>query len=457
MLFVEPTAGSGIDADEWSVLKKSNTGNERAATSVLKSEKGLVRLLAWTAINQIFNPRFSRLKFQTGYSRINQSAVAELISRIANLFFGTLSQLKNEYYLKKPFNMVNMIIINFGLENIDIIQTIHHIYQTSWGESYIDEYGAAEDLVSILETIIKEGHISRRKFDEYCVIVTPEPFKKHYKDIEQIFRETYEFIMQKDKRFSFRFIARLVGKYVMVTRDGEAVLINSDADIVKALTRTSLNPRQSISYSFHPSDTRLQILDAVYKMRKKNSITAVSEETGEYVLIYVVNERDNLFTFIKPKKFKDEAIIFLYDFCQNVVTRANSLDTLHRINQGIQLYQIAVDRFGKFSCENRNQWIEQVYLVKSKSKRAIAARVSKKTGDEAEYSITVQGSENSDFMPLKLLPGYVDKIVKTDSLVCGAIHDVVFAGMEEQDIQRGTTPYFFEKYRLELLIDKIIK
>ena len=457
MLYIEPAAGSGIDADEWSVLKKGKAGEETATSSVLKTEKGLVRVLAWTAINQIFNPQFSRLKFQTGYSRINQNMVVELVGGIANLFSGTLSKLKNEYYLKPPFNMVNMIIINFGLENTDAIQTIHHIYQTSWGESYIDEYGTAGDLVSILETIIKEGLIACRKFDEYCVIVTPEPYKKHYKDIEQIFKEGYEFIIQKDKRFTFRLVARLGGKYIMVTRDGDSVSLHSDADIVKAMTRISLNPRPIISYSFYSSDTRLQILDAVYKMRKKNSITAVFEETGEYVLIYVVNERDNIFAFIKPKRFKDEAIIFLYEFCQNVVRRANSLDTLHSINQGIQLYQIAVDRFGKFSCDNRNQWIEQVYLVKSKSKRAIAALMKKNEAGEAEYSIAIQGSKSSEPMPLKLIPGYLNKIASTDASVSGAIHDIVFAGMEESEVHLGTTPYFFEKYRLEIIIDKIIK
>jgi adenylate cyclase class 1 len=457
MLYVEPATGSGIDSDEWSVLKKASSGEERAASSVLKTDKGLVRVLAWTAINQIFNPRFSRLKFQTGYSRINQNVVVELIGRIANLFFGTQSKLKNEYYLKKPFNMVNMIIINFGLENTEVIQTIHHIYQTSWGESYIDEYRSAEDLVSILETIIKEGIISRQKFDEYCVIVTPEPYKKHYKDIELIFKEAYEFIIQHDKRFSFRFVARLGGKYVMVTRDGDAVSLQSDADIVKAMTRISLNSRPIISYSFYSSDTRLQILDAVYKMRKKNSITAVFEETGEYLLMYVVNERDNIFTFIKPKKFKEEAVIFLYEFCQNAVRRANSLDSVHRINEGVQLYQIAVDRFGKFSCENRNQWIEQIYLPKSKSKRAIAALVKKSPSGETEYSIAFQGSKSSDSMPLKRIPGYLDAIARSDASVSGAIHDIVFSGMEESDIHLGTTPYFSEKYRLEIIIDKIIK
>jgi adenylate cyclase class 1 len=457
MLYVEPAAGSGINADEWSVLKKGGSGEDRAPSSVLKTDKGLVKVLAWTAINQIFNPQFSRLKFQTGYSRINQNVVVELIGRIANLFFGTQAKLKNEFYLQKPFNMVNMIIINFGLENTEAIQTIHHIYQTSWGESYIDEYGSAEDLVSILETILKEAVISRQRFDEYCVIVAPEPYKKHYKDIEQIFKEAYEFIIQDDKRFSFRFVTRLGGKYVMVTRDGNAVSLQSDVDIVKSMTRISLNPRPIISYSFYPSDTRLQILDAVYKMRKKNSITVVFEETGEYLLVYVVNERDNIFTFIKPKKFKDEAVIFLYEFCQNVVRRANSLDTVHRINQGVQVYQVAVDRFGKFSCENRNQWIEQVYLVKSKSKRPIAALVKKNPSGEAEYSIAIQGSKSSEAMPLKLIPGHLDAVARTDASVSGAIHDIVFSGMEESDIHLGTTPYFLEKYRLEIIIDKIIK
>ncbi len=467
VLNMEPSAGSGDEAGEWnlisrfnnnlSTIKKSKVGDETASTVLLRSEKGLVRLLAWTAINQIYDPKFSRLKIQAGNKRINQNTVADLLGRIASLFSGTHSKLKNEHYLRPPFNMANMIIINFGLENAETIQTIHHIYQTSWGESYIDEYARADDLVSILGTIVKEGAMSRQKFDDYCVIVSSEPFKKPFRDIEQIFRDAYEFIIQREKRIAYRFFARLGGIYVAVTREGDAVAITSDTDIVKALMRMSLNPRHAIAYSFHPSDPRLLILDAMYKMRKKNSITIVYEESGEYVLLYVINERDNLFTFIRQKKVRDEVIMFLYDFCQNIAARISADESVPRINQGIQLFQIVIDRSGRLSFENKSRWIQELYLVKYKTKKALAVRVAKSDGGEVRYAVEAQGGTDQVFVPLNQVPGQVESIRRDNPSILIMVHDIMFGDMHEKEVQLGSAPYFLEKYRIELMIGKSVK
>ncbi len=50
---------------------------------------------------------------------------------------------------------------------------------------------------------------------------------------------------------------------------------------------------------------------------------------------------------------REEVIVFLVDFCNNVVNRINKLDSLHHVNQGLQLMQLTVDRFGKSAFENK--------------------------------------------------------------------------------------------------------
>jgi adenylate cyclase, class 1 len=457
VLYIEPTAGSGLDSDMWSLLKKVAGADEKTKPSVLKTEKGLIKLLAWTAINQIYNPRYSRLKFQAGISRVTPNAVAELIGRIAALFSGSLSKLKNEYYLKKAFNMVNMIIINFGIENTDVVQKVHHIYQTSWGESYIDEYANPESLVSILEKIVKEGMLTPQGFDDYCVIISPEPFKKHYKEIEQTFREAYQFLIGSDKRFSFRFVTRLGGMMVTASRDGDVISLSQDADITKGLTRISLNPRKRIVYSWYSSDPRLLLMDAIYKTRKKNYITAVFEEIGESLMVYVINERDNIFSFVKPLRMKEDVIVFMVDFCNNVINRINKLDSLHHVNQGLQLMQLTVDRFGKSSFENKSHWAEELYLVKYKTRKACCARVSRYKGPETLYAIARQGESTQSLVPLKGVPLQAEEIRKATGSAACVIQDVVFADQKEEDIQMGSTPYFVEKYRIELVMDKTLK
>jgi hypothetical protein len=244
---------------------------------------------------------------------------------------------------------------------------------------------------------------------------------------------------------------------VTATRDGDAVSFNHDADFIKTLTRISLNPRKQIVYSWYSSDPRLQLMDAIFKTRKKNYITAVFEENGESLLVYVINERDNIFTFIKPLKMRDDVIVFLFDFCNNVVNRINKLDSLHHVNQGLQLMQLTVDRFGKSAFENKSHWAEELYLVKFKTRRALCARVSKYTGPETMYALALQGETRQDLVPLKGVPAQAGEFRRSDGSVALAIQDVVFTDLKEDEIQLGSTPYFVEKFRIELMMDKALR
>ncbi|TFH41557.1 MAG: hypothetical protein E4G96_05260 [Chrysiogenales bacterium] len=426
-------------------------------STLLKTEKGLVRLLAWTAINRIFNSRFSRIKFQSGYSRINQNSVIELTGRISGFFPGGEVHLKNEYFLKPPFNIANMIIVNFGIENAEEVRTVHHLYQTSWGESYIDEYSAAEDLVSILGTIVSEGAISGRGFDESCMIVTPEPFKKHYKEIEQTFRDAYEFITKSGDRTALRCIVRLGNRIVTITRQGDQVSVGVDADFARCLTRISLHPLDDVVYSSFGSDPRLQALAEIFRIRKRNSITAVYEENGKRLFLHLVNERDNIFTFIKRSDEKENTLIFLLEFLKNVMRRMRGADGQRRINESIRILELAFDRFGKASFEDRTRRAEETYLVKFKSRKGVTARIARNTGTETRYAIAVQGGALSRCMSLKGVPGYLMSLRASDRSLIPMITDVEFIDVGAEVERLGSTHYLLEKYRIELMIDIIEK
>lgn len=67
-------------------------------------------------------------------------------------------------------------------------------------------------------------------------------------------------------------------------------------------------------------------------------------------------------------KMRDDVIVFLVDFCNNVINRINKLDNLHHVNQGLQLIPLhPLTRFGKSVFENKSHWAEELYLVKYKA------------------------------------------------------------------------------------------
>jgi adenylate cyclase, class 1 len=456
ILVIEPVPGSGLDDDEWNLLKRAKTSDDQFTSTVLKTEKGLVKLLAWTAINQIFNPKFSRLKFQSGYSRLNHNVVVEVIGRITNLFSDAQSKLKNDFYLRIPFNLINMIIINFGLENVDTVHSIHHIYQTSWGESYIDEYSNARDLVPILGALLREAVSVKQNFDDFCVIVTPEPFRKHYKEIEQIFREAYNFITGEERKCCTRFVAFLGGIYIAVTGDDTTVTMNTDTDSTNALLRISLNPRSEITYRFFPSDPRLQILETIFDSRKRNSITIVYEEGAENIIVYIINERGNLFTLVEPKQFIED-LIYLYAFCLNAIAKTNSSDRLPQLDERIKVLRLVINRFGEFSFENETRQIEENYILRYKRKKPLFAAISKYRGEETLYQIGTARDTDAEYLTLKRLPDRFEELSKADESICGFVADIFFVDQNEEDVLYGTTLYFLEKYRMELVINKIHK
>ncbi len=453
ILIIEPLPGSGIDNDEWNLSKRARSSEDQFTSTILKTEKGLVKLLAWTAINQIFNPKFSRLKFQSGYSRVNQNVVVELLGKIASLFSDSQSKLKNEYYLRAPFNIINMIIINFGLENVGTVRTIHHIFQTSWGESYIKEYADVRDLVTILGALLKEAINVNQTFDAFCMIISPEPFRKHYKEIELLFREAYNSISSADHKTPVRFVSSLGGIYITAFGGDGAITMNTDADIANALIRISLNPRKDILYHFFPSEPRLEILAAIYNSRKRNTITLVFEEDEENISVYIINERGNLFTQVKPKRFAED-FIYLYAFCLNIIAKTNESERLPQLDKKVRVLRLVINRFGEFSFENQTAQIEENYVLKYKKKSPLIAVISKYKNDETLYRIGNHDDPSSGYVPLKQVPDCFEELSKKDEAICGTVADISFSDQTDEDILWGSTPYFLEKYRIELVIDK---
>ena len=156
ILYIEPVS-QGIQEVEWTLFKRNLSQSDTFIRSTIKSEKSLLRLLIWLAINKIYDQAFTRLNIQSGYSRVNQNQVIELLNNITGFFTEERINIKNEFYLKPEFKLLNFIIINFNIEGVDEIKSVHHLYHTSWGESYLKEYDSEDDVYRILLEVLQDG------------------------------------------------------------------------------------------------------------------------------------------------------------------------------------------------------------------------------------------------------------------------------------------------------------
>ena len=452
ILYIEPLDKS-IDTQEWRLFKRNTETTERFTTTTLKTERKFIKLLVWTGINQIFNPSFSRMKIQSGYSRINQNLVVDLLTKISTLFSGKRIALKNEYFLNPSFNLVNMVIINFNLENHDRITEIYHIYRTSWGESYIDEYSSENDLIVILQKVLQDGLIQKRPFEEFISIDTPEPYKKMYRDIEKLFHDAYNFIVHGKRATSLRMIAQLANQFISINCDNNTMNIKAYKNYIQFLTANSLSPRNKIHYSLYSDDIHITVMKELYDTRKPKSLNIFYEIKGNTIFIYIINESGNIFTFLKQKDTLEESLIYIYSFCKNVIKQLNTREVKPVINETINFNKLNVDKFGKISITSESKKIEEVYLSKYSNTQSITVEIQMRKDGDSLYTIHTADNRHTKPVPLKQVPEAIKNpdFNKAKPLI---IDEITFQNISKQITEVGSSLYFLEKYKLDTVIEK---
>jgi adenylate cyclase, class 1 len=458
VLYIEPV-NQTVNNIEWRLYKRNVVKTDSFITTTLKTENNLLKLLVWTSLNQIYFPTFSRLNIQSGYTRINQQQVLSLLDQSSNFFKEERITLKNQYFMEPVFNLLNFIILNFDIENVEEIQTVHFLYHTSWGESYLKEYGSEENLISILYTVLKDGYRLKRNFEDYCTLNSPDPYKKPYKRIISLFKEAYSVIVENEKSFSARFIVTLQNKFVMITREGKKIDHEVYPNLVSLLTGITLKPKKQITFGFFSGDPAFASLSALNTFSEKNSIAIAYEEKGNFFITYVINETGNLFSFIKPVSMKEEFLIYLYDFCQNLFKRISKVfEQKNGKKNEIKINKIKTDKFGELTVSDETANIKGKLILISENKRGLSAAIEKR-GNETFYNIVYQDRTSSGFVSFKDLGKISAKLLldkKKGINVTSIVRDLVFSNSKDQSMM-GSTVYFLEKYKIESMIEKGMK
>ncbi len=458
VLYIEPV-NETVNNIEWRLYKRNVVKTDSFITTTLKTENNLLKLLVWTSLNQIYYPTFSRLNIQSGYTRINQQQVLSLLDQSSNFFTEERIVLKNKYFMEPVFNLLSFIILNFDLENTEEIQTVHFLYHTSWGESYLKEYRSEEDIINILFTVLKDGNRLKKNFEDYCTINTPDPYKKPYKRIISLFKEAYSAIVENKNFLSARFVAIVRNKFIMITRDGEKTELEVYPNFVSLLTAVTLKPKKQITYGFFSGDTAFTPLTALTSLAEKNSISAAYEEKGNLLIAYIINETGNVFSFIKPVTMKEEFLIYLYDFCQNLFKRiGKAFEQKNGRKNEVKINKIKTDKFGELTVSDETANIKGKLILVSENKRGLSAVIEKR-GNETFYNIIYQDRTSSGPVSFKDLGKISVRLIhdrKKGIAVTSVVRDIAFSGNKSQTVMESTA-YFWEKCKIESMIEKGMK
>jgi len=457
ILYIEPS-GQGLQESEWRLFKRVKNQKDEITSTTLRIEASLIRLLIWMTLNQIYDPVFSRLNIQSGYVRVNQTLVTELLNQVNTLFSGDRTHVKNEYFIKSSFSMLNLLAVNFNRDNADTIASVHHLYYTSWGESFLREYAAEEGILKVLQQVLSDGLVLGRPFDDYCTVSVPEPFKKIYKRVLTLFKEAYAAIVESSGGPGVRFISQFNDKIIMADREAGEVVIHVFSGLGKFFTTVSLKPRKELRCLFHSDEDSLVSQAALMKLHQDNSITALYEEKNDHMIISVVNEKNNVFLFVKHRRLKETSLCALYEFCKKTVAAVRARDRYSMLDENrIRIYAHNRDRIGKLSISDETREIETSYLTRYKGSHALSATVSRYMGEEPFYNIALPDGVSSGFMTLHEIYSVKERLPDMRTRGFGThplVRELVFNDLKSADLEWGSTPYLHEKYKIEFMLDK---
>ncbi len=454
IMYIEPIR-KGADIAEWRLYKSGN--EQRDKTITLKTEKSLIKLIAWTSINRLFDPVFSRIKIQSGYGQLNQNFMLTLLVKISEMY-SKGNNIKNEYYLKEPFNLINLIVTGFTDGSPNSKRSIFHIYKTSWGESYIEKYNDNSQIIKILEKVLTGGVISGKSFDDNCAIISDEESIRQFRDLNKFFVEAYQFITSAATGKSLRFVGKIDSNYIKITRTGKNIIFTTHDNAVKLLAAISLKPRKDMLMKFYGDDTWISLLDAVYNLKKENAPIVSYVIKGNHVLIFLINERGNLFTYIKSAQTKEDAIFSLLHFSKYSIKTINNLKILPSINDKCFVFKNEQDRFGKNTFSEESEVMEAKYFSKFKiDKKSVGLKVTIKGISQKDTVYEIMFTDGTTTGPISF--SMISTVLSTFKIkgaeIPVLIDAITFTDLKSEDAKLGTTIYFQEKYRIEYILDRL--
>ncbi|MFA5519049.1 MAG: class I adenylate cyclase [Spirochaetota bacterium] len=449
LLYIEAETG-GVKVSGWRVYKKIRLSGRLEKEIGIKSEDDLVKLLAWCSINQIYEPTFSRVFFESGYHHINKNLVVELLNHIFEMFNSEKTHIKREFFLREPRTLKNMLIMNFSESKANDINSFCHLYINTWGESFIKNYSAYSEMIAVFSKIVKDGVAFGRSFDDFCFFVSPEPHKRLYKRVEKIFRAAFDFLLKSKDYVSQRFITNFDNSLVCITKKEGNVSVASFDSILELLSNISMSPFVYPDLKIYSEDnSSLEILDEIYSKRTVNGFSIVYEDKGRYTAIYVCDENGNLFTFVKMQSGHDP-VLAVYRFCLNILDLIKAGASNKTIRDDIKCFQLTVDRFGKYSFKDESKKISQFNRLNPLVKDSLFVEVVNSSKERPYYILQKGPAKIGPFAGHELKDKV--KFFGSDTERNMEIAGVKFHVISDEMKLWGATPYFLEKYKVERLL-----
>ncbi|MDA3899878.1 MAG: class I adenylate cyclase [Spirochaetes bacterium] len=336
----------------WRLYKKVGEQANSQTNVVLRIEASLIRLLAWSAINGLYQSGVTKINMINTQNNTNTETI-ELINLMSNLFTSKELKAKNSYYLHEAFPLKNLIVINFFIKQKTSIITVDHLYHSSWGESFHHHYTSPESVIDILFSIISGGVNHKHSFDNYCSFYADDDYKQIVKHIYQLFKRAYsQIVLTKTK--NARFISKVSNSYVIITRKGSTVFTQKCDSITHFYSSISGSPVKEIATAIDPQeDVYLEKLNYLLNNAEHEKISIFYETIGSISFIYIFNEEKNIFAVIKPASELNKYLSHIYHFLHSAISNLKIINPFAYIDEkSLSIKELVTAKNGTFQIKS---------------------------------------------------------------------------------------------------------
>ncbi|MDR3238157.1 MAG: class I adenylate cyclase [Spirochaetia bacterium] len=452
IIYIEPVKLGSKDS-EWRVYKRNIASPGQ--TTTLKTKNDLVKLSAWIALNNIYDPVFSRVQLQSGYTKIDQSVIQNLLTDMFNLFNRKKIHSKNDFFLRPAFTTKTMLIVNFNEKDSDFINSIYYLYKNSWGQAYMYQYNDPGVLTEIIKTMLTDSLKLKLPYEESCAINIPNPFKKNYKLLDRFFREAYSAIVSDSVKSSIRFIGKLDNDFICVTREKKDVTVTKQANILALLSSLTISPKLRIEYHFLSDEPQLVFLKEILGKWRRNMMSIVYENKGPYTFIYVLNEGGNIFSYIVKSEFKNAALATLCRFSIETIQHVNKESLVLSLQNEIELIRLSQEKDGKISFFKDTGFLKDIYQKRAALGEPFSAVIAKDEENRQLYSIQALSGFKTPFVPINSLANVIQTLPK-NGVSIPFVAEIKFNNLNKNELLLGSGTYLMEKARIDFMLSKHI-
>ncbi len=318
------------EGNEFWVLSKRVITDNYPMKIIIHKEKNLLNLIVWVGLNKLFQKDYTRMEIAKGLYTVDPSFLRELILEVSLYFSYKRLELHNSYFLRDPFPVVSLLLINPFSKYAKKIEDIYFLYHNSWGETKYERFSGEAGLPQIITSIFSGSLRARLDFPSALRLIASQPYgsSREFDRLHQFLGDAYDFLIEQRSTGRRRYVTMLGNTYYVFTlmKSGgeESIVCGAYDSEIKMLYSLSYNTGIDVAIRVDPTILELAVLRKILENRKEGMVQIYFQFEHKYCYFYVCDERGAIVFIRKTKEAHVDYLARLYLFLQNTVKQVVS-------------------------------------------------------------------------------------------------------------------------------------